>query len=130
MINLILLKRINTSMQHCVIKVMPKVQGGEKDKFLSAFNICGAVFEKYGYQKAGEMRLTPKGLRNNMRHRSEVDAGFKESRYDSMQERIWGAALRRAVEEKKTPPPKKPSASTPGAQGKSPSAKERMKKED
>jgi hypothetical protein len=132
MINLILLKRINTSMQHCVIKVMTKVQGGEKDKFLSAFNICGAVFEKYGYQKSGEMRLTSKGLRNNMRHRSEVDAGFKESRYDSLQERVWGASLRRAAEEKRNPPPKDspPGGKPPGGSSKTVSSRERMKKED
>lgn len=133
MVGLILLKRVNTSMQHCVLKVMQKTQGGDKDKFLSAFNICGAVFEKYGYQKSGEMRLTPKGLRNNMRHRSEVDAGFKESRYASLQERVWGAALRRAAEEKRNPPPKAPPpTSKPGASTAKPgtSSKERMKKED
>jgi hypothetical protein len=101
MINLISQNKVPTQMQHCIIKVMDKVPGNEKEKFLSAFNICGAVFGKNGYQKPNTTILTPKGLQNNLRHRREVDSGAKSSRYKAIEQRLWSASVKRSEQEKK-----------------------------
>lgn len=94
-------RRMPTEMQHCIIKVLPKVSGSDKERFIAATNICQAVFQKNGYQTNGDTTLTPKGLKNNLRHRREVDNGFKESRYRAIEQRLWGGSVSRRLQERK-----------------------------
>jgi hypothetical protein len=89
---------IPTQMKHCVIAVEPKMQGTPHERYLSAFNICAAVFEKNGYQVPKTMKLTGKGLRNNMQHRREPDNSFKNSRFDFMTKRLWQGHINRIQE--------------------------------
>lgn len=85
--------KVPTQMQHCILKVRDKVQGTDQEKFISAFNICGAVFTRNGYQQSNSMTLTSKGLRNNMMHRREIEAGEKRARYVSIVQRLYGPAI-------------------------------------
>lgn len=89
---------IPTQMKHCVIAVEPKMAGTPHERYLSAFNICAAVFEKNGYQVPSTMKLTGKGLRNNMQHRREPDNSFKNSRFDFMTKRLWQGHINRIQE--------------------------------
>jgi hypothetical protein len=95
LIDLMLQNKIPTCMQHCIIKVFPKMQGTEHEKFISAGNICAAVFQKYGYMKANSTVLTGRGLRNNTRHRLELDAGTKHAQYEALKNRLWRSFLDR-----------------------------------
>jgi hypothetical protein len=45
--------------------------------------------------QSGSTVLTGKGMRNNTRHRAEVDAGSKRSRYEAMKQRLWNGYLQR-----------------------------------
>jgi len=87
--------KVPTQMKHCVIAVEPKMQGTPHERYLSAFNICAAVFEKHGYQTPSTMGLTGKGLRNNMQHRREPDASFKNQRFDFLSKRLWQGHINR-----------------------------------
>lgn len=82
---------VNTSMQHCVLKVFPKMKGSDHEKFVSAFNICAATFVKHGYMTRGQqsLSLTAKGMQNNLRHRLEVHAGTKYNNYTSLVKKLW-----------------------------------------
>lgn len=100
MVDLIAAKKVPTQMQHCIIKVMQKMPGNDKERFISAFNICGAVFQNHGYQQPGTTTLTPKGLQNNLRHRREVDGGTKSSNYRSIEQRLWAPSVDRSVKSK------------------------------
>lgn len=102
-VNYLATDKVPTQMQHCIIKVRDKVSGSDQEKLISAFNICGAVFTRNGYQQNLSMTLTSKGLRNNMMHRRELEAGDKRARYVSIVQRIYGAAiedLKREADEK------------------------------
>lgn len=88
-IDLLVQNKIPTCMQHCCLKVMPKMVGSEHERFISSINICAAVFQKHGYMQSGRTTLTGKGMRNNTRHRLEVDAGRKAGTYRSIVERLW-----------------------------------------
>jgi hypothetical protein len=101
-IDLLMANKIPAQMQHCILKVFPKMQGSGHEKFISAVNICAAVFQKYGYMKPGVTTLTGKGLRNNMRHRLEVDAGRKKSQYDALKNGLWRGYLDRREKELQT----------------------------
>jgi hypothetical protein len=94
-IDLLLKSGIPTCMQHCIIKVFPKMQGSRHEKFISAFNICAAVFQRYGYMQHGRTVLTGKGVRNNTRHRLELDAGVKRSNYEALKNELWRGYLDR-----------------------------------
>jgi hypothetical protein len=94
-IDLMMQNLIPTCMQHCILKVFPKMSGSEHEKFISAVNICAAVFQKYGYMKPGVTILSGKGVRNNTRHRLEVDAGAKHASYDNLKIRLWRGYLDR-----------------------------------
>lgn len=94
-IDLMLQNKIPTCMQHCCLKVFPKMAGSEHEKFISAINICGAVFQKYGYMRVGSTVLTGKGIRNNSRHRLELDAGSKRAVYEALKNRLWRGYLDR-----------------------------------
>lgn len=85
-INAIRNRKVPTQMQHCILKVFNKV-GGETDRerFISAFNICGANFGRNGYQKYGFLTLTGKGVENNLRHRKEINNASKEARYKQLE---------------------------------------------
>lgn len=100
MLDIISQNKVPTQMQHCIIKVMDKVPGSEHERFLSAFNICGAVFGKNGYQKPNTTILTSKGLQNNLRHRREVDAGAKTAKYKAIEQKLWANYLKIAADEK------------------------------
>ena len=95
MLDLIYQRKVPTQMQHAILKIMQKVQGTEHERFVSAFNIGGAVFIKHGYQRPASTSLTGKGMRNNTRHRLEHDAGWKKSRYDALVARLWRGYLER-----------------------------------
>lgn len=102
MIDLMLRNKVPTQMQHCIIKVHQKVQGSEQERFISAFNICAATFIKWGYQQPRSMTLTGKGMRNNMQHRREPDAGWKADRYRWLVNRLWRGYLERRDKELKS----------------------------
>ena len=99
MIDLMLRNKVPTEMQHCVIKVHSKVKGTEHERYISAFNICAATFIKYGYQQPRSMTLTGKGMRNNLQHRREPDAGWKADRYKWLVNRLWRGYLERREKE-------------------------------
>ena len=99
-IDLLIQNKIPTCMQHCCLKVMPKMMGSDHEKFISAINICAAVFQKHGYMQLGSTVLTGKGMRNNTRHRLEVDAGRKSGSYKSIVDRLWRAYMDRRVRER------------------------------
>ena len=95
-----------------------KVQGSEHEKFISSFNICGAVFQKYGYMKAGGTTLTGKGMRNNTRHRLEVESGAKNGSYRTIEGRLWSSYIDRrkrelSQQESAPPPPGTPPNGNP-----------------
>jgi hypothetical protein len=94
-IDLMLQNKIPTCMQHCCLKVFPKMAGTEHEKFISAINICAAVFQKYGYMRVGSTVLSGRGMRNNTRHRLELDAGTKHSQYEGLKSRLWRAFIDR-----------------------------------
>lgn len=83
-LELMLNRKVPTQMQHCIIKVQQKMAGTDKEAFVSAFNICQAVFQNHGYQYPDSTTLTSKGLQNNMRHRREVGNSMKEARFRQM----------------------------------------------
>ena len=49
MLQLLIDRKVPTMVQHCILKVKKKVSGSDHEKFISAFNICGWVFQHYGY---------------------------------------------------------------------------------
>jgi len=83
-LDLVMNRKVPNQMQHCIIKVQKKMGGTDKEAFVSAFNICQAVFQNYGYQYPDTTTLTSKGLQNNMRHRREIGNSAKESRFRQM----------------------------------------------
>lgn len=99
MIDLMLRNKVPTQMQHCVIKVHSKVQGTAQERFISAFNICAATFIRYGYQQPRSTTLTGKGMRNNLQHRREPDAGWKKDRYNWLVNSLWRGYLERRSKE-------------------------------
>jgi hypothetical protein len=111
-IDLLIQNKVPTCMQHCCLKVMPKMIGTDHERFISAINICAAVFQKHGYMQLGSTTLTGKGMRNNTRHRLEVDAGRKSSTYKGIVERLWRGYMDRRVKDRQksenvAPPDKK-----------------------
>ena len=95
--------KVPVMIQHCVIKVMKKIPGNDKEKFLSAFNICSATFSKHGYTRSGGMQMTGKGIKRNREHQREKEASSKKSRYNGLVERLWRPTIkRRSVEEQKS----------------------------
>ena len=99
--------KVPTMIQHCVLKVMKKMPGGDREKFLSAFNICSATFSKHGYTREGSMNMTGPGVKRNRRHQREKEASVKKTRYSNTVDRLWRAAIKRSkreVREEKTPP--------------------------
>lgn len=93
--------KVPTMVQHCVLKVMKKMPGSDKEKFLSAFNICSATFSKYGYTTSGSMNMTGKGVKRNRRHQREKEASIKKTRYNNVADRLWKAAIKRQQHESK-----------------------------
>jgi hypothetical protein len=73
MLQLLIDRKVPTMVQHCILKVKDKVQGSPHEKFISAFNICGWVFQHYGYleKSNSKMSMTGKGLKRNMQHQKE-----------------------------------------------------------
>lgn len=73
MLQLLIDRKVPTMVQHCILKVKEKVQGSPHEKFISAFNICGWVFQHYGYleKSNSKMSMTGKGLKRNMQHQKE-----------------------------------------------------------
>jgi hypothetical protein len=108
---------VNTSMQHCVLKVFPKMGGTSEEKFLSAYNICSATFIKHGYMMKTQdgLSLTAKGMQNNLRHRREVAAGAKNSNFISLVNKLWAVYIDKYREGQRkqweeTPPDQGPGA--------------------
>lgn len=93
--------KVPIMMQHCIIKVQKKMGGSGREKFLSAYNICSAVFQNGDYLAKDEMRMTGKGLKNNRRHQRERNASIKKVKYKTIVERLWGPTIRRMRKEEK-----------------------------
>lgn len=119
MIDIMRQNKVPVCMKHCVIKVFLKVAGADQEKFLSAFNICGAVFKKNGYmgpnvsganpaQTQYVITLTGKGMRNNTRHRLEKEGGKKNSEYNALQSRLWQGYIDRRNRDLNRPESKQP----------------------
>lgn len=94
-------REVPTMMQHCILRVVKKVPGTEKEKFISAFNICAAVFQKNGYMYSRSFKMTGKGSKNNMRHQREKEASLKRSRYMSLVSRLWRKSMEAIHDDRK-----------------------------
>lgn len=101
MLGLIGANKVPTMIQHCVLKVMKKMPGNDKERFLSAFNICSATFSKYGFTRRGTMGMTGKGVKRNRRHQREKEASSKKTRYNNTVDRLWKSAIKRQEEAQK-----------------------------
>lgn len=101
MLTLIGANKVPVMIQHCVIKVMKKMPGNDKEKFLSAFNICSATFSKHGYTNRGSMAMTGAGVKRNRRHQREKEASIKKTRYNNFVSRLWKSAIKRQQTESK-----------------------------
>jgi hypothetical protein len=103
MLNLLLHRKVPTMVQHCILKVKEKVSGSEHERFVSAFNICGWVFQHYGYLRRSNstMPMTGKGVKRNRQHQREKEASRKFSRYNTLVNKLWGQSLKALQKEKK-----------------------------
>lgn len=100
MLDAIRRNKIPTMIQHCILKVNKKVGGNDKEKFLSACNICAATFAKHGYLKArGSLQMTGKGIKRNRQHQREKEAGSKKGKYQGLVTRVWRAQMGRMDKE-------------------------------
>lgn len=103
MLEQILDRKVPTMMQHCVIKVMPKLEGTDRVAFIGAYNICSSVFMKYGYVRKNSVnfKMTAKGVANNRRHQREKEASRKKARWDSLVKRLWQNAMNEIKQQRK-----------------------------
>jgi len=90
-------RAVPTMMQHCVLQVRKKMDGNEKEKYISAYNICSWVFQEYGYMRKGSLKMTGKDQKNNTRHQRETDASSKKQKFNALTMRLW----RNSIEEYK-----------------------------
>jgi hypothetical protein len=86
---------VPTMMQHCVIQVRKKMDGNEMEKYISSYNICASVFQKYGYMKKDSLVMTGKGTKNNNRHKTEKDAAKKGAKFRALTNRLWRKSIDR-----------------------------------
>lgn len=94
-------RKVPTQMQHCILKVYKKAKGGNrKEKYIGAFNICAATFQKHKYQK-DNLKLTAKGIKNNRRHQREKEATRKRTKWKYLNEAVWGQDFKRIAKDKK-----------------------------
>lgn len=82
-------RKVPTMMQHCILRVYKKVHGTDKEKFISAFNICAAVFQNNGYMQSRSFTMTGKGVKNNRRHQREAEASSKRGSFNTLVNRLW-----------------------------------------
>lgn len=102
MVQALLDREVPTMMQHCILRVYKKASGGsDRERFLSAFNICAAVFQKNGYMQGGSFTMTGKGMNNNRRHQREADASAKRTNFASMANRLWRVPMEALRDERK-----------------------------
>lgn len=101
MLELLAANKVPTMMQHCVLKVSKKMDGTDKEKYISAFNICTACFQRNGYMRRGSMTKTGKGTKRNRMHQREKESGQKKNRFQALTRRLWGADIRDVKQEKK-----------------------------
>lgn len=90
--------KVNTQMQHCILKVFKKMRGSDKEQFLAAANVCAGNFTSHGYQKSGSMLLTSKGVKNNRRHQRESNAGSKKAKFKTLAKRVWSEELKQLAQ--------------------------------
>lgn len=107
MLSLIEGNKVPTMLQHCILKVMKKMGGSEREQFISAVNICSATFSKYGYTKL-PMRMTGKGIKRNRLHQREKEASGKKARYNGKVRKLWAASIKRMKEERSEEKKSKP----------------------
>lgn len=105
MLQLLIDRKVPTMVQHCILKVKEKVKGSPHERFISAFNICGWVFQTYGYLRKSEeaMPITGKGVKRNRQHQREKGAGKKFSDYNGLVRKLWGPAMASLKADKKKP---------------------------
>lgn len=87
-------------MQHCVLQVRKKMSGSDKEKYISSYNICAAVFQKHGYMKKNSLKLTAKGKTNNTRHMREKEAGKKRGQFITLTRRLWRTSIVQFMKDK------------------------------
>ena len=93
-------REVPVMMQHCILKVYKKMRGGDKERYISAFNICAAVFQKNGYMKKKSFKMTGKGETNNDRHSTEKKASEKRGKYLRLTNRLWRVPMARLERER------------------------------
>lgn len=101
-LKLLMEKKVPTMVQHCILKVKEKVKGSPHERFVSAFNICGWVFQTYGYLRRSnsQMPMTGKGIKRNRQHQREKEASRKFSEYNSLVRKLWGPSVAALKKEK------------------------------
>ena len=92
--------KVPAMMQHCILKVYLRMPGKPKERCISAFNICAATFQRYGYLRKGTMSPTGKGMKRNRMHQREPVAAKKRNRYWALMTRLWASALQRVSSER------------------------------
>ena len=93
-------KVIPTMVQHCILKVYPKISGGRRGKFHGAYNICVATFGKYGYLKNRSITKTGKGQLRYRLHQRERMRGRKRRMYENMVDKLFGPQIAKLSESK------------------------------
>lgn len=101
-LNLLMQRKVPTMVQHCILKVKEKVKGSPHERFISAFNICGWVFQHYGYLRKSntDMPMTGKGVQRNRRHQREKQSAKKFNDYNSLVRKLWGPSVTALKKEK------------------------------
>lgn len=87
--------QVPVMVQHCILKVYRKMRGSGRERFLSAFNICSAVFQNNGYLWEGRLKMSGKGVKRNRMHQREKEASSKRGKYKRMIDVLWRSALNR-----------------------------------
>lgn len=89
-------KKVPTMVQHCILRVYPKMKGTPLSKFSGAYNICTAVFQDNGYlSESSPTKMTGKGATRNRKHQRESVAGRKTRLFDAVVEKIFGAVFKK-----------------------------------
>lgn len=94
MVEMIRTNKVPTMIKHCVLALLFKkkkrLPGTEKERFISAFNICCASFATHGYlDKRGSIRMTGRGMRRNRCHQREKVSNRKKGRYNGIVTKLW-----------------------------------------
>jgi hypothetical protein len=99
MVLLLRKKKVPTMVQHCILKVYPKMHGNQLQRFHKAYNICVAVFQKHGYMfESSPTKMTGKGVSRNRKHQRETISGRKSRLFDAVIDKIFGVIFQKLDE--------------------------------